>query len=465
MSKHKNRPLLVANAQGFWGDRPGAAAAIVERKPEVDYLTLDYLSEVSLSILAIQREKDPKAGYARDFLDVVDSLIPAWKRGLSFKIVTNAGGLNPEGCAEAIKELLMQKLGRSMKIGIVAGDDMQLTAIENRSRDWMAHLDTKEPFDTVVDRLVTANAYLGARPIVDALNQGAEIVITGRVADPSLTVAPCIAHYQWPWDAYDLIAQATVAGHLIECGTQATGGISTNWLEIPHPDEMGFPIAEVHADGSLVITKPQQTGGAVNIQTVKEQLLYEIGDPSAYLSPDVTVSFLGIEVEQVSENRVSVRGARGTPPSNYYKVSATYRDGYKAEAMLAVFGPEAAKKARLCGKMIIDRVEKAGFPLKRYAIECLGGRDVVPGVFREDKDEDLIECILRVCVADDDLKAMERFSKEVAPLVTSGPQGITGYTSGRPHIRPIFGFWPCLVPCDLVTPNVKLLEAIGLLRN
>ncbi len=329
-------PIIIGNAQGFWGDSVDAPAQLVSQQPDIDYLTLDYLAEVSMSILASQRERDPTGGYARDFVEVVRSLIPFWRNGSRVRVISNAGGLNPHGCAKACGEVLRQNGLNSMRIGVVTGDDvlslLQAAGTKGARSKLFTNLETGEPLTKVLGSLVTASAYLGAQPIAKALEAGADIVITGRVADPSLTVAPCVAEFGWGWHDHDRIAGATIAGHLIECGTQVTGGISTDWLEIPDPANMGFPIVEVSSDGTCVVTKPRRTGGVVNERTVKEQLLYEIGDPDNYLSPDVTVSFLSLQVSEEKKNRVRVSGARGRAPTSSYKVSASYRDGFWAQA-------------------------------------------------------------------------------------------------------------------------------------
>lgn len=447
--------IRIGNAQAFWGDSPGAPARLVAQQPDLDFLTLDYLSEVSMSIMAIQREKDSSHGYARDFLDVIRSTIPFWNKGQHVKIVTNAGGLNPLGCAQACRKILSESKCTHLRIGVVDGDDV-LPLLKTDPNSFN-NLESGRPLKDVTDRLVTANAYLGAEPIAEALLQGADIIITGRVADPSLTVGPCLAHFRWKEDAYSEIAGATVAGHLIECGTQVTGGMSTNWLTVPDPANIGFPFVEMHEDGSFVITKPKGTGGIVNEQTVKEQLLYEIGDPGAYLSPDATVSFLSLSLHEDGKDRILVKGAKGKPPPVSYKVSATYRDGYKTEGTLAIFGPDAHKKARRCGEIILERVRQAGFNIERSNIECLGSGAIVPGVLPSTSYPEGLECFLRVSVADKNEQALECFAKEIAGLVTSGPQGVTGYTTGRPHVRPVFGYWPCLISRSQATPKVQIL--------
>lgn len=458
MPVSKNTVVRIGNAQGFWGDSSIAPAKLIVQQPDLDYLTLDYLAEVSMSIMAIQREKNPNAGYARDFIEVIRSLIPLWKKGLPFKLITNAGGLNPLGCAKACEKLLQESGCTTMKIGVVSGDDVS-SLFKESDESYFNHLETGEENAKIRSSIVSANAYFGAKPIVEALQAGASIVITGRVADPSLTVAACVAHFNWSWSDYDRLAGATVAGHLIECGTQVTGGIYTHWLDLPDPVHIGFPVVEVSEDGSFIITKPPQTGGVVNLETVKEQLLYEIGDPARYLSPDVTVSFLSIALNQESPNRVFLTGAKGSSPPNTYKVSATYRDGFKAEGMLTIFGSQATKKARLCGDIILRRCADSGYALERSCIECLGGSNqgVAPHVFSYETKHDL-ECVLRICVADPREESVEFFSRELASLVTCGAPGTTGYASGRPRVRPVFGYWPCLVPVQHALSQVDILE-------
>jgi len=448
------RAIRVANVQGFWGDRNGAAAELLKHEEDIDVLTLDYLAEVSMSIMAIQREKNPALGYARDFIDVLRSVIPFWKKGAKFKIICNAGGLNPQGCAEACKKVL-EEAGCSKRIGLVYGDDV-LETIQNLDPQTCLHLDTAEPLGSHQANLITANAYLGAEPIVEVLAQGADIVITGRVADPSLVVAACVDHFKWDMKDYDLLAGATIAGHLIECGTQVCGGFSTHWLDIPRPAQMGFPIAEIQADASCIITKTKGSGGLVNEQTVKEQLLYEIGDPNHYLSPDATVSFLNLELNDLENDRVSLSGAQGRAPSEHYKVSASYKNGFKSEGMLTIFGSDAILKGRRCGEVILQRIADAGFTLEDSHIECLGACDSVPGVFSEPAK--LKEVVLRVAVFDYRREAVERFTKELAPMITSGPQGITGYSSARPKVRPVLTYWPCLLARKQVKAQVALMD-------
>jgi hypothetical protein len=447
--------LRIGNAQGFWGDQIDAPANLIHQAPDLDYLTLDYLSEVSMSIMAIQKEKDPTAGYARDFVEVVRMLIPFWHKGLRFRVITNAGGLNPEGCADACLGVLRRSGMHAKRIAVVLGDNVLDHLKSDVDNPLYRNLDTGDSLSKVEKDLTTATAYLGARSIAAALSEGADIVVTGRCADPSLTVSACAFHYRWKWEQYDELAGATVAGHLIECGTQVTGGISSSWLAMEHKTSLGFPIAEVDARGSCVLTKPPGTEGMVNEQTVKEQLLYEIEDPDSYISPDVNVSFLSLELKEDGKNRIRISGAKGKPPGETLKISATYRDGFKSEGLLTIVGDDAELKARLCGQILLDRVRRAGFSFDQTRVECLGSGDATLGVMGS--QHSLRECVLRVCVKDQRREAVERFTKEVASLVASGPQGVTGYTTGRPKVRPVFGFWPCLIRTVDVKPTVKVM--------
>lgn len=437
--------VKIANASAFWGDSPSSSDQLLSLAPDIDFITYDYLAEVSLSIMAVQREKKPAEGYAKDFIRVVQSLLPYWKKGLNFKVISNAGGLNPLALAEQIKPLIYPK-----RCFVVMGDDVfdQLQMHPNDKN--FSNLDNGKSFKEVSQNSVTANAYLGASPIVEALKKGADIVITGRVADPSLTVAPCIYRFGWREDDYNKIAQATIAGHLIECGTQVTGGISTDWLKIKGTAPLGFPIVEVNADGVFSVTKPLGTGGQVSLTTVKEQLIYEIGDPDRYLSPDATVSFLHLSLEEKGKDRVEVKGAVGKTPTDFYKVSATYRAGYKTEGMIVLFGDQLQEKARLAGELILEKVKAAGYVWDKYRIELIGG-----GAMAHGEPSDIREGVLRIAIRSQSQDALERFSQELASLVTCGPPGTTGYSSGRPTVRPAFGFWPCLIERNKVKTIVK----------
>lgn len=448
------KTITIGNAQGFWGDSPDAPARLLRQQPDLEYLTLDYLAEVSLSILALQKSRDPEAGYARDFLGVLEQIVPLWRAGNATRIVCNAGGLNPHGCAAACAALL-RDVGVSKRIGVVSGDDVLPMLLGDPDCVTFRHLETGESLGGVLDHLVTANAYIGAASVAEALALGADIVVTGRVADPSLTVGIAMHAFGWRTDDYDKLAAATVAGHILECGTQACGGISTRWLDLPDPANIGFPVIELSEDGGIVVTKPAGTGGEVSEWTVKEQLLYEIGDPKNYLSPDCRVDFTSLYVEEIGKDRVRVSGARGSAPTDSYKVSATFRDGYWAQGTLTIFGRDAVEKARRCGEIIFERLRQAGYEYSRKNIECLGANACAPGVLPEPA---LLETVLRVSAAHPDKSAIERFAKEIAPLVTSGPQGTTGYAGGRPKPTPVFGYWPCLIGRERVEVKAEMIS-------
>lgn len=448
--------IKIGNAQGFWGDAPDAPARLVAQEPGLDFLTLDYLAEVSLSIMALQRHRNPEAGYAADFVEVVRSLAPLWHDGAKTRIVCNAGGLNPLGCARAVREALREAGLERLAVGMVAGDDVLGQLKENPDDPSYRNWETGAPVREVIDRLFTANAYTGAGDVRRALDLGADIVITGRTADPSLTAGACMHAFGWDSGDHDRLAAATVAGHVLECGTQACGGIATDWLDMPDPGNIGFPVIEFAEDGVFTVTKPAGAGGRVNRHTVTEQLLYEIGDPANYLSPDCRVDFTSLALEDRGNDRVEIRGVRGAPPTDAYKVSATYQDGYIASGMLTIFGRDAERKARRTGEIIFERLRRAGYAFARTNIECLGANACAPGVVPA---PELLETVLRVTAADPNKAALERFAKEIAPMVTSGPQGATGYAAGRPRPRPVFAYWPCLIPRGRVEMHVDVRPA------
>lgn len=448
--------LRIANGAGFLGDNLDAPRRLVEAA-RVDYLTLEYLAELTLSILARLRQKDPNAGFASDFIDVLGSLCPALSVQPQLKVVTNGGGMNPISCARAAAGVLDHAgLGETL-LGAVTGDDL-LPKLDELRKSGVAfqNLDTGQPISALRAPVVSANAYLGARPITDALAQQARIVITGRVADASLTVGPAMHEYGWNWQDWNRLAGASVAGHLIECGAQSTGGLYRHWQSLDLAN-VGYPIAELAEDGSCVITKPTNTGGCVSRATVIEQLVYEIGDPAHYLTPDVDVDFTTVDVQEEQTNRVQVSHASGRPATDTYKVSLAYQDGFMASGNLLIYGADCVAKARACGEMILRRVENAGFELARTLIETLGAGDGVHGLHSEPTD--LREVMLRVTVADPRREAVERFTKEFAPLITSGPPGIAGYASGRPSVRPVFAYWPTLVPKSLLSPSIEVRPA------
>ena len=446
----------IGNAAGFWGDRLDAPRLLVESE-ELDYLTLDYLAELTMSILAHKRQNDPEAGYATDFLDVVGSLTSAIFLQPQLKIVTNAGGLNPQGCAVAAGNILTDNGSGQLPIGVVRGDD-----VLDRLEELMAggveldHLETAQPLHELESPIVSANVYLGAMPIVRALADGARLVVTGRVADASLTVGPAVHEFGWGWDDWDRLAGASVAGHLIECGAQVTGGYSTAW-EGADLAKVGYPIAELTDDAQTTITKPAGTGGAVTRMSVIEQLVYEIGDPARYVTPDVEVDLTTVDVTTEGRDRILVRGAGGLPAPTSFKVSLAYHAGYMADGQLLVYGRDCVSKAKAAAQIVFERVRRAGFELDRSNVELLGTGEGVPG--GKAATGDAHEVVLRMGACDRRREAVERFTREVAPLITSGPAGLAGYASGRSRVRPMFAYWPTLLPKQWIEPRVDVCTA------
>ncbi|MCE9605697.1 MAG: DUF1446 domain-containing protein [Planctomycetia bacterium] len=448
--------IRIGNGAGFWGDNLDAPRRLVEGA-ELDYLTLEYLAELTLSILARLREKDPNAGYAHDFLPVLKSLVPALRAQPKLKIVTNAGGMNPTSCARAAAAILREAGLDDVRIGVVAGDDLlpQLATLQ-RAGCRFENLDDRRPLSELKQPVVSANAYLGARPIADALADGARIVITGRVADASLTVGPAVHEFGWQWNDWNRLAGASVAGHLIECGAQATGGYSHHW-QGANLAEVGYPIAELAEDGSSIITKPAGTGGRVDRATVASQLVYEIGDPQHYLTPDVDCDFTTVSLADLGGDRVAVSGATGHAAPPTLKVSLAYRDGFMADGRLLVYGRDCEEKAYECAVEIIIKLAQAGFDYLRKNVELLGAGDGVPGL--GEPPQGLREVVLRMTVHDPRREAVERFTREFAPLATSGPAGLAGYTQARGEVRPVFAYWPTLVPRDQVQSQVEVRTA------
>ncbi|HEV3120481.1 MAG TPA: acyclic terpene utilization AtuA family protein [Isosphaeraceae bacterium] len=449
--------IAIGNGAGFWGDNLDAPVELA-RSGLLDVLTLEYLAELTLAILGHQRSKDPRAGYVTDFPELLERLVPILREQPGLIIVTNAGGLNPQACAARCGAILEQAGLGACELGVVSGDDI-LARIADWDREGLdlAHLETGAPIRNVADRLVCANAYLGARPIAEALSAGARIVITGRVADASLTLGPAVAAFDWAWDDWPRLAGATVAGHLIECGAQATGGLWYRWAEVDDLAGVGYPIAEVKRDGTFVITKPERTGGLVTVANVAEQLVYEIDDPTRYRTPDVDVNLAAVSLQQAGPARVLASEAEGQPPGDRLKVAAVYRDGWTASGLVAVIGRDAEPKARASGRLVLERLRRGGCEPAEALVECLGAGDVVPGVVPPAATP--YEVVLRISVRDQSRAIVERFCREIAPLVTSGPPGIAGYASGRPTPRAAFGFWPCLVPRERVRSVVEVKKA------
>jgi len=450
--------IRIASGQGFWGDLPDAPIRQVKDGP-IDYLVLDYLAEVTMSILQKQKMRNPSHGYARDFVDVIEKILPdISERGI--KVVSNAGGINPESCKDAILEIIGEQGYDDITVAVVDGDDILPridTLIEQGHR--LENIDTGETVEAVKDDLLSANVYLGSESIVEALQQGADIVITGRVIDAGLTLGPMVYEFNWSFDDYDKMASGIIAGHIIECGAQSSGGNFTDWEKIEDFSNIGFPIIEAHPDGDFVVTKHEDTGGLVDEMTVKEQLVYEINDPSAYLTPDCTADFTSLHLEPDGENRVRVFDIQGRPPTTTYKVSASYHDGYKLTATLTYSWPDALKKAQKAGEILKKRAGNLDLLFDRFRVDYVGFNGVNEEPATENElTKEYNEIQLRVSVSGPDKEDLNRFGKEMAPLVLTGPSGVTGYAGGRPKASRIVAFWPALLDKDAVEPRVRIFE-------
>ncbi len=453
------KPIRIAAGQGFWGDWLEAPVRQVEGGP-IDYLMMDYLAEVTMSILQKQRARDPNLGYARDFPPLMERLLPRLvERGI--RVVTNAGGVNPRACALAVLSAA-QKLGLAgkVRVGVVAGDDLLPRLDDLLARGHLLrNLDTGRPLTDVRARVQSANAYLGAWPVVEALRRGALIVIAGRVTDTGLTLAPMIHEFGWAPDDWDRLAAGTVAGHIIECGAQASGGnCLADWKRIPHLENPGYPVVEAYPDGRFVVTKHPGTGGRVSVATVTEQLLYEMGDPRSYITPDCVADFTTIRLQAQSRDRVLVHGIEGGPATDSLKVSVSYFYGYKAVGTLVYAWPEAYAKARRADRILRRRLAALGLTFEEILTEYVGV-DATHGRLAGPPHPDLAEVEWRVGVRAPEREPVERFTREIAPLILNGPPSVTGFAGGRPKVEEIVAYWPALIPKSEVEPVVELLEA------
>ncbi|HEX8175710.1 MAG TPA: acyclic terpene utilization AtuA family protein [Pyrinomonadaceae bacterium] len=451
--------IRIASGQGFWGDQLDAPVRQVEGGP-IDYLMLDYLAEVTMSIMQKQRARDPRAGYARDFVPLMRQILPACVER-NIRVTANAGGVNVEGCAEAVREQARELgLAGKFRIGIVTGDDImpRIDELLNRGVE-LRNMDTDEPLSTVRDRIQSANAYLGAWPMVEALNQGAQVVITGRATDTGLTLAPLIHEFGWAQTDWSLLSAGTIAGHIIECGAQCSGGnCQYDWRNVPDLANVGFPIVEASPDGTFIVTKHEGTGGWVNVPSVKEQLLYEMGAPHEYITPDCVADFTTIHLEDAGPDRVRVYGIEGKPATEFLKVSISYTAGYKAVGTLVYSWPEAFDKAQAADRILRERLERLGLRFDQILTEFVGA-NATHGPLAAEPSGELAEVQLRVGVRGDDKKAIERFTKEIAPLILTGPPGVTGFAGGRPKVEEIVAYWPALIPKTEITPRVEVTEA------
>lgn len=449
------KTIRIGNGQGFWGDNVDAPIRLL-RGGEIDYIGMDYLAEVTLSIMMRQKMKDPTKGYATDFVDFIREVLPDLdRRGV--KVLSNAGGLNPHACREEIFRAARELGISGIRVGVVEGDDLlpKLGDLVERGHA-MRNMDTDEPLAPLVDKVTSANAYLGAAPVVEALAQGAQIVLCGRVTDTALALAPMIHEFGWSAEDWDKLAAGTIAGHILECGPQCTGGNFTRWWEVPDLWNVGYPLVEAKEDGTFTVTKHEGTGGMVTVDTVSEQLLYEMGNPDEYLTPDVTADFTSIQLRQAGPDRVDVSGIQGRQNTPFLKVSASHLAGFKSSGTLTITGPRAVEKAELCADIVWKRLERSGitFDDDCRETEIVGTGVCLPGVF--DSPSDPAEVVLRMAVRDPDYDKVMRFGKELAPLVTAGPPGVTGFAGGRPKPQKVVAYWPALLAREEVENHVRV---------
>ncbi|CAM3503901.1 acyclic terpene utilization AtuA family protein [Polaromonas hydrogenivorans] len=442
--------LRIGGASAFWGDSNKGVEQLVH-DGDVDVLVFDYLAELTMSILASAKSKNPDLGYATDFVSALASVLPTIAARKTL-VLSNAGGMNPQACARALRKLA-DAAGVSLRIAVVEGDDLLPICKEIQAAG------VREMFSgtALPDNLTSLNAYLGAFPIVEALKHGADVVITGRCADSALALAALIHRFDWSAQDYDRLAAGSLVGHILECTTQATGGLFTDWWQVPGWDNMGYPIAECDSEGSFVLSKPVGTGGLIKPLVVSEQMLYEITDPANYLLPDVSCDFTGVTILEAGDNKVRVSGARGHAPTPTYKVSATWRDGYRLSTNLTVVGDNAIQKAQRAAEAIVKRTRKlikedGHVDYSEVNIEVLGSE--IPS-YGAQSHADAREVVVRLSARHSDPVALSILGREVAPMGTAGAPGTTGF-SGRPKAQPVFRLFSFLWDKSKVAISIEM---------
>jgi hypothetical protein len=443
--------IRIANGQGFWGDWLEAPVRLVEQGP-IDYLALDYLAEITMSILQKQKQADPNLGYARDFPPLI-ARIAGHIRERGVRVIANAGGVNPIACA---REVVRQAPG--LKVAVVLGDDVYPRLDEFLGKGYeMRDMDTGEAIGGIRGRIQSANAYIGAFPLAEALATGAHVVVAGRSTDTALTLAPMVHRFGWQPEDTDKLAAGTIAGHIIECGAQCTGGnCQVDWQSIPNMADIGYPIVEAAPDGTFVVTKHAGAGGRVTTHSVKEQLLYELGDPKNYITPDCVADFTSIQLAGDGPDRVRVTGIRGgaRPPS--LKLSISYSNGWKAIGTLVYSWPQAMEKARAADRLVRERLERLGLRFDEIYTEYFGVNACHGSAAPPNPDPPEVQ--IRIGVRGQDRKAVDRFTRELIPLVLNGPPGATGFGEGRPAVREIVAYWPALIPREEIATRVEVVE-------
>jgi len=449
------KTIRIGGALGYWGDRSDALADLLNGGP-LDYVIMDYLAEVTMSILQKQYEKNPGLGYPHDFVPLMKQALPIL-HDRRVRLITNAGGLNPLGLAKALRSAARELGWPDLKIGVVHGDDLMVRMADFAGQGIeFRHLDTGAPQNEISGRIASANAYFGAFPIAEALTLGADMVLTGRVNDAALALGPAIHEFGWEADEYDLLAKGTIAGHLLECGGQASGGnYNGAWQDVPDLDRLAFPIGEISEDGSLIITIHPGQGGRVTPAILSEQLLYEIGDPSAYVVADVICDISQLEMEDLGNNRVRVFGITGHPPTSSYKVSMSYEGGYRIAVGLVYTWPDCAAKAKASSGLVLKRLAKLGIRYRDVLVSIFGDA-AVHGAMSH-KIDDPNEVYLRMAFVVDDAETADRISREMITHVLCGiPTGCL-FDEIRPSPHRQIIYWPSLIPKSAVRPMVEII--------
>src|SRR5580704_16995643 len=443
--------IRIANGQGFWGDWLEAPVRLVDQGP-IDFLVLDYLAEVTMSILQKQKQEDPALGYARDFPPLIGRLA-ARLRERNIKVVANAGGVNPVACARAVLAA-----APGLRVAVIRGDDVFHRIDEFIGKGYeLRDMDTGEPISTIRNQILSANAYIGAFPLAEALDTGADVVIAGRSTDTALTLGPMVHKFKWKPDDWNKLAAGTIAGHIIECGAQCSGGnCQVDWETLPNMSDVGYPIVEAEADGSFTVTKHAGSGGRVHSDTVKEQLLYELGDPKHYITPDCVADFTTVQLADTGQDRVRVTGIRGGPRPPSLKLSISYANGWKAIGTLVYSWPQAIQKAHAADRIVRERLERLGLRFDEIYTEYFGV-NACPGSAAP-PNPDPPEIQIRIGVRGQDRKAVDRFTRELIPLVLNGPPGATGFGEGRPAVREVVAYWPALIPREEIVTRVEVVE-------
>ncbi len=446
------KKIRIGNAGGYWGDDLTALKRQLSGGP-LDYITMDFLAEITMSILQRQQQKNPELGYAGDFLDQIRECLPLIVKK-KVTVISSAGGINPVGLGKKIIEIAREQ-GIKIKVGVVHGDNI-MDDIDSllAKGEKFTNMDSGEKFLKVRDKVTSANVYLGAEPVVKALQEGCQIIVTGRVTDTGITLAPMIFEFGWKSDDWNKIAAGIVAGHIIECGTQSSGGNITDWTDVKTYDNIGYPIVEMETSGEFTVTKHKNTGGLVSEKTVKEQLVYEMGDPSNYITPDGVARFDSIELKDQGKNRVRISGIKGEPLTELFKISMSYNDGWKASGGILISGPDTYHKAKVAAAAFWKRL---GLKFEQTRTDMIGSGSIWPKSLESPETN---EIILQFGVRDQNKNKITEFGKLLSSLILSGPSGMA-VISGRPRPSQVVAYWPALMKRDNATCKVLTLDSDG----